>query len=70
MSSAKKGFLLPDALVSVFLVSVMVLFVCGAVQVHFHGDSIIEQRMQESDMQLEERLQRCMQCIVPEPDLS
>ncbi|MBR2811099.1 MAG: hypothetical protein IKD69_06945 [Solobacterium sp.] len=70
MSSAKKGFLLPDALVSVFLVSVMVLLVSGAVQVHFHGDRIIEQRMQESDMQLEEKLQGCMQCIVPEPDLS
>ena len=42
MSSAKKGFLLPDALVSVFLVSVMVLLVSGAVQVHFHGDRIIE----------------------------
>lgn len=67
----KKGFLLNDALVSVFIVSVIASLTSAALMSHYHTAETIHQEIQEQEEKDEKKLSEIKVCEIcmesPEP---
>ena len=64
MSSHKKGFLMSDACICVFIVSICALIASSIVQIHFHTTEVLHQKEVEMEEEMEEKIERTEQCPV------
>ena len=70
MSDTRKGFLIPDGIISVFTVSLTALIVSGLLAAVIRTDALIVKKGEELDRTVEEGFRRCEQCrtVLPEED--
>lgn len=67
----KKGFLLNDALISVFIVSILASLTSAALLSHYHAAETIRRKAQEQEERDERKLSEIRECEIcvesPEP---
>ena len=68
LSDTRKGFLIPDGIISVFTVSLTALIVSGLLAAVIRTDALIVKITEELDRTVEEAFRRCRQCEIVQPE--
>ena len=68
MSDTRKGFLVPDAVISVFVVSMTALIVSGMLSAAVRTDEMILQKAEEMNRMIEEGYRECEKCVIIQPE--
>ena len=68
MSDTRKGFLVPDGIISVFVVSMTALLTAGLLSAAVRTDEVILRKAEETERMIEEGYRECETCVIASPE--